>query len=85
MTPKEKALELVRKIKTSLTEKVNKETDMLWEMTVHYQATDVALIMMEELINSSLWAGVFDGEVDEHSKEYWQEVENEITVLASIP
>jgi hypothetical protein len=73
MIPSEKAIELVRKIKTSLAEKVNKEIDMLWEMTVHYQATDIALMITQELIN------------DENSKLYWQEVEKEITVLASIP
>jgi spermidine/putrescine-binding protein len=84
MNPKEKAIKLLSNVKTSLTEKANKD-DMLWEMTVHYQTIDIVLLMTKELIDSSLWAGVFDGEFDEHSKEYWQEVEKEVTVLASIP
>lgn len=84
MTPKEKSIELLKKVRISLTEKANKD-DMLWEMTVHYQTIDIVLLMVNELINTAIWCGDIDNEIEENSKEYWQEVKEELTVLVSIP
>lgn len=82
MTPKEKAVDLLKKVTTSLTEQENKE-DMLWGIAVHYQTIDIVLLMVDEIINQlPEWSTDYEVQA---SHRFFQQVKEEITVLASIP
>lgn len=70
MTPKEKAISLIDAFTPLVRWKMGQED-------YRKRAADCALIAVEELIRVSLWCGD-EEEIEEDSKEYWQQVKKEI-------
>ena len=66
MTPKEKAEELIDKFTFEIG---------------NFNAKQCALIAVYELIEVARWAGDIDGEIEEQSKEYYEQVKKEIELL----
>lgn len=72
MTPKEKSIELIERFAPLVRWKMGQED-------YRERAVDCALIAVEELIRISLWCG----DIDEDSKEYWQQVKKELYEIRS--
>ena len=70
MNPKEKANELVSKLK-----EVNED------YIDSYQSIPCALILVDEILDCVLPSCEFGGEINNHTIEYWQEVKQEIEKL----
>lgn len=68
MSPQEKAKELVDKFDGV-------------GLQMRNEAIACAFIAVDELIEVALWAGDIDGEIEERSKEYYQQVKKEIELL----
>ena len=68
MSPQEKAKELVDKFDGV-------------GLQMRNEGIACALIAVDELIEVALWAGDIDGEIEERSKEYYQQVKKEIELL----
>lgn len=77
MTPKEKAEKLVDKFipHTRIFHEV-----LGWEDYID-SAKQCALICVDELIIISNWGGIIDGDIEENSKEYFMQVNQEIQLL----
>ena len=73
MTSKEKAISLVEAFTSLVRWKMGQED-------YRKRAVGCALIAVEELIRVSLWCGD-EEEIEEDSKEYWQQVKKEIEKL----
>ena len=71
MTPKEKAISLIEAFTPLVRWKMRQED-------YRKRAVGCALIAVEELIRVSLWCGDDSDDSDEDSKEYWQQIKQEI-------
>ena len=80
MTPKEKSKDLINSFYYSLPNN-GSETGLNSTTERYKEAIQCALICVDELIIISNWGGIIDGDIEENSKEYFMQVNQEIQSL----
>jgi NifU-like protein involved in Fe-S cluster formation len=76
--PIKEAKKIISEIRKTLESKVNKDIDMLWELTVHHQTIECALLMLNKIIEiASDEKSIIDSRYMTE-KEYWKEVKKEV-------
>lgn len=80
MTPKEKSKDLINAFYYSLPNN-GSETGLNSTTERYKEAIQCALICVDELIIISNWGGIIDGDIEENSKEYFMQVNQEIQLL----
>jgi hypothetical protein len=76
--PIKEAKKIISDIRKALESKVNKKIDMLWELTVHYQAIECALLMVDKIIEIASDEKTIIDERYMTEKQYWIEVKKEV-------
>lgn len=80
MTPKEKSKDLINSFYYALPNN-GSETGLNSTTQRYKEAIQCALICVDELIIISNWGGIIDGDIEENSKEYFMQVNQEIQLL----